>query len=1187
MDSSNVSVDAVSMASSAISGTTEELFRIWNHTCIHRPQRRRDLQQEAASFFRSLVESTQIQHGNTVLQTKASHESSLSLLIQELGPAFEKEVRTVVRLAALQCLVGALEGCQNSSSSLSTQMTELLANFFLQHAGPIKVAHDYAIPGVEEDEDFEEQLRDMALAAMEVLWKMPPGTETTEIIRMRLRLTQSAVESRCAQPEMPQSASDPSANFISGLSGLPRSRRSLCFRLFLSATESMHSIFNERGQMLVPLWKSEGKWEDLEVEMVSFIRIAISCIYGESDPRCLMQLLELFHSLQTTFTFLTNSKFPIGEMFDAVSPYYPIQFSPPQNNPFNITREGLSNSLLKVLSFTEYDAQVGPEEKMIHLSLGLVLEQILSQDGGVHGSSDEQLEVVKDLQELLLPTEGKKNIQILDQSKMVYIAGVIHDIHSASASAASRGGMDALVSKTVANSCRSLACKIALELEESDSNLLWNAFLDRIFRTVVQEGQYSSLLGRTHLAFLAGVCSCKGRKTLQYALKAGLRPLLAPLQENVADDIKATVLFGLAAFFSSSNVTIQSLRDKGDEISPHPLASFTSDFLPLVCKTMNEHSSEDVTIAAVQALESILVYGFAQVDETTFNDDFHDVIESIEYLFEICTNDKISIESPLLQVLSSLIGHSYNATFSVENGSTLIHTKTMSSFILSTICPRIFHLLFSDDSNAIGTKILELASTHSANAASAVVKELFERLGKSLSFPGEAMYLRSLMTILKSGSVALGTIAQECVSSFVSQHMKELCESGLRPMYAEVFAEAFSRSLTKEYFLKLIPIIETHLPPKSDFDWRAISLVIPVLASACGTYPTVATIDSDVEERATRILEGICELSLSASLEDSLSFASNKVMHSIVACFTSSSNECPGTILLGKLLTPRLIDWDKRFLRGRAGIKELSLIVRSASFLCNACAIRGAESLSTFKSLLRFIIGLATTGKGTLVFGVEESLDLDYSKLPGPQRSSVMIASASATASLVSPGETSGLWRQRLEIECFKMVIGFIEGEGFCLAGGYILCHSSLKFLGKDNYHRLVSSVVQKAIGVFESKSAPDELMRSGTRNVILGALIKSTSTDPDSLRGDLQLVIPLVLRLYLSNDKKLGDSQTTSCKLLALQMLCQVAQVFSSEPIITAVKPAITALLAPAMNENSVILRMAAVETRNTWFMV
>ena len=54
-----------------------------------------------------------------------------------------------------------------------------------------------------------------------------------------------------------------------------------------------------------------------------------------------------------------SSSFPFTKFFDAVAPYYPVTFSPPLNNPYGITSNGIQSSLMAVLCHNDHNQNNG------------------------------------------------------------------------------------------------------------------------------------------------------------------------------------------------------------------------------------------------------------------------------------------------------------------------------------------------------------------------------------------------------------------------------------------------------------------------------------------------------------------------------------------------------------------------------------------------------------------------------------------------------------------------------------------------------------------------------------------------------------------------------------------------------------------------------------------------------------
>lgn len=103
------------------------------------------------------------------------------------------------------------------------------------------------------------------------------------------------------------------------------------------------------------------------------------------------------------------------------------------------------------------------------------------------------------------------------------------------------------------------------------------------------------------------------------------------------------------------------------------------------------------------------------------------------------------------------------------------------------------------------------------------------------------------------------------------------------------------------------------------------------------------------------------------------------------------------------------------------------------------------------------------------------------------------------------------------------------------------------------------------------------------TRTFILSAILKLICIAPASVNGLMLTMVSGLLRAFAVSD---SDSEVAS-KLLALQALEQLAQMDGARTSILAVKPAVVALLASAMNQKSSILRSAAVDVRNAWCIV
>ena len=162
-------------------------------------------------------------------------------------------------------------------------------------------------------------------------------------------------------------------NIDDGMSHLPRVKRSQCFNLFNAALGGLCDDEKKRInlQSSSPITTSTTSPipPSLLRQMSTYVSLTSSCMYGETDPRCLVQLLTLFNMMQRImlpiFASSNNSsdddvRFPFLELFDAVAPYYPIHFTPPKNDPHGITQEILQDALLNVLceAGAKYNSQM-------------------------------------------------------------------------------------------------------------------------------------------------------------------------------------------------------------------------------------------------------------------------------------------------------------------------------------------------------------------------------------------------------------------------------------------------------------------------------------------------------------------------------------------------------------------------------------------------------------------------------------------------------------------------------------------------------------------------------------------------------------------------------------------------------------------------------------------------------------
>ena len=679
LDDRGSSTGSSSSSAGLLSNTTDELFAIWNTNCLRTVGRKKlrpriaALQAEAAAFFTQLSQGTTVQvHESLTLHTKASHSEALARLIRSLGEAFLQQdsssssnnaaaAATTTRWAALSCLVGALQGCRNAG--LSNASAKLLSEFLLPHAGPIMVMDSSEEPDVvmndgsegddEETDDFSEPMRDTALLGLTYLVQSlvdttnaTTTTTTTALdedgIQLLIYIAQQGVERRCAEADsqiMDTTLDYPSQ---SGLSLLPRSRRSLCFDLLRATVNAFHA-----ATLPTPL-----ATQTLQ-QLTNFCLLIVSCLHGESDPRCLLQLLQLFDALTCAMQgVLGPAQFPVSQLFDAIAPYYPIQFEPPPNDPHGITKADLRNALVQLLSCTTFDDtddnHPNPDDHMSFLACQIILECVLPPPEDGPPVVSEQIEALQDLQAFLFArhfenntrqrnaaTAGRSNCHILHADELSKVSDTVLAVHATAARAvAERGADNAQESNQIlANLCRSLMSKLALALEvcsgknnsSSNTSAPWKVVVENPVRRLAaqlnfEDGDSSmttTMEGRIAIAYMAGLASSGGFQTLRICLEFGLGTLLRVLrkqmiQQNDDDEKAATALYGIGAFASSCLVSLDQAGRDGVYWHPHPLQPYSVDALDvigrilLVTGTDTEKQFSSVQIAAMRALESLL-----------------------------------------------------------------------------------------------------------------------------------------------------------------------------------------------------------------------------------------------------------------------------------------------------------------------------------------------------------------------------------------------------------------------------------------------------------------------------------------------------------------------------------------------------------------------------------------------------
>lgn len=556
-------------------GSVTVPFAQWREACQRQTSQtgKEDLQQEAKRLFSELFSTTSLNVGEVQLTTKSAHKEALAQLLSELGPCFTATHMT--RVWALYCLCGAVEGCRE----ISETMLNLLGSFLLTYCAPLEEEDD-------DGEDTEESVRDAAILCLAALVQSRVEETTASVANQRAQLAQTGVERRCATAEqeepMDHGYGAPQQDVRGGLSLLPRSRRSLCFDLIRATVTGITTMPSLSGA---------------ESSLASFATFSANCLHGESDPRCLMQLLVMIHALQQAFLphfAARHETFPTVSLFDAVAPYYPIQFTPPPNDKHGITRQGLQHALLVILSCGGYD-EPGDRQSMLNLASGIILERVEEDDS----SAQDKLEAVQDLTVLLgAPTS-------LSPESVRELSHALIATHALGTEGVALGKVGPY--KALADACRSLVSKVAADLEVD--NDLWKVFVKETLQSDASLLATSpqSMRGRSTIAYLACLAASGGPRTLTATLESCLPRLQDALSEKEDEEKVAAAAYGVGAFFSSFEVAFGRAGATSISFHPHPLEPYSSNMLGVLGDLFDTTENEGTRIAVFSAMVSLLM----------------------------------------------------------------------------------------------------------------------------------------------------------------------------------------------------------------------------------------------------------------------------------------------------------------------------------------------------------------------------------------------------------------------------------------------------------------------------------------------------------------------------------------------------------------------------------------------------
>jgi hypothetical protein len=771
------------------------IYDAWAATCLQLEDTEEDkvaieLQSDAREHFINLLSDNHQQDGSIIA-------NELSNFIKKMEPSFSRGSN--IRKYGLHCFLGALEGLGNSHfTGLPFSMMKLLSSFLLQHCGPIESTS--FLPGDSMDIDIQndgsslEKVRDVSLSSIAALLQLPitgaNDSSMDDFIELRIRVSQRGVQLRCASIEdcvdddddsyyeenINQRTQEEETKTLSGLSLLPRAKRSLCFRTLDAALSGIvldgEKISNHT--ISVPLAQ----------KMVSFAAFTAATLHGETDPRCLVLLLKLLKRVQEVLIPFVESKanFPFTQIFDSCAVYYPVRFSPPPNDPHRITREMISNALLEVFSCSsnlekyilgDRNVNVHSNLTMQSLAVGLVLERM---SPSIDAFSDDEtndvptvtdrLDAIQDLKHLLFVSKKHVNqsnrtiMSLLSNDVVKDISRVLMKCHDEAATvvATNRNTSDCADNKRLADACRHLITSLVYEVELKQPTL-WDSFVKDSVQSLssVISSSPQSLKGRMAIAYLASISAGGGEKTLRYCLDMCIPSLFNIIDEGLKTEASirdvekiSTAAYGVSTLFSSCRVSMEQISQDGINVYPHPLSHYATNAVQKLYQLFHrdenlEHASSfernEVDVAAVKAFESVLqsTPDFLLVETCSGV-----VKESVFYLSNYVTKEYDNhVNDNFTRACSRLVGSMIGKALQKVNNETaktesiLESVEEVKTFAEQNLLPNILQSCFRGSKISASERldfyaVAYACETDQGNATSTIVSSIYQTLVDTL-----------------------------------------------------------------------------------------------------------------------------------------------------------------------------------------------------------------------------------------------------------------------------------------------------------------------------------------------------------------------------------------------------------------------------------------------------------------------
>jgi len=1098
--------------STTLSGTTEELFRMWLQTALSMEPNHR-LHAQAKRFFGSLQTTSITTPTGETLQTRAVNP--LPKLLQQLGPALEG-TSLPARAAALDCIAGAVEG----STSLPEGLLELLAKFLMAHVGPLEAESV--------DDDWDEEVRDQAVQCATVWMR-----KSKDVAR-KLSWAQEVVLRRSTVPEE-EGIEKYYATPTAGLSALPRARRSLCFRLLRVTIDSLQG----------------ASFQDVDTK--PFCLFCIDVLHGESDPRCLLQLLQMLCALQTNIP-----RVPARQVFDAVAPYYPIQFTPPPNDVHGITKEGLQMALLAVLS----------DESLVSESLELFLETVVPDDTPV---VKEQVGSLLDI-----ATVVEEHTHKVQDVQWQSIAKALPKVHADfSQQALKTKGSEQHYFKKAAADCRSVAARIAAAAETHSG---WRIVVEQ----VLQRLDFSQSL-RLSIAYTACLAASGGPKTLQRSLQVGMNTIFE------AKD-KASAAYGLGALFSSARVAMK--KCKGVKIHPHPLEEYSGKSLDWLIEQTNEQCEVDVRIAAIRAVESVLTIAPAQQFEPDQLLRINDLLQLLIDTVPVDDEDSRSFVQNCATTLGYLLGDALNDETTTSQDANVLHGHARLKLTKESLSSLV-EVAISTGPRPV-FKALSLATTSSLCSADRIVGMLLESMKQSIE-SGATVRCENSARCLANLFRTEGSYASQAFQSSSKLSLEVI--SALLGIQASSLDEDLSLQMAKDlhtaYYNVVLPqhahaVVSLLL---ASLETKNISQTTSVQLSYLSALlqQEKIVIDRQSQKKLEKQVGHLTSIAFSSVNSSHAQSNAAQCLVAIISKCIPKGGECPVRPLLVDKIMPKVRSslHDMQVRNERKRNDAIAVFTDSVSLmgvLTSAAAQKGGLSAKTADEVICMFVDLACRRFASDTFAGEGN---ELSIRSNERKDFVAHEISKAVGAIISSESCSRIWKQRVgHMVCTRLERNVDDASSVspaCLqVVGYVVCCGTVKSLPSTSLPLLVNIVLR-------SLSPTSPILTSAYGAIILKLMLcsalKILSVVPEALKDDTYSLITASLRSYAAADK-FPSGDALACKLLAIQLLQAVSNMEGAEKTLHRSREPVVSTLGAAMNHSSCVLRQAAVEARNSWYL-